>query len=107
MVSLQRSFYIPAELFHSRIAERNPEITTGDVFQFVRLIKNNCAYIGQDAGIWRILSLLFNRQIGEKQVMVDDNDVTFHRSPMHLSDETPIPLAAFLPETCVGPRIQL
>src|SRR6266478_3086655 len=99
MIPLQRSFYIPAQLFDPRVAKRNSEITSGDVFQFMRLVEDHRAYVRQDAGIGRVLCLLLDRQIGKEQMMVDDDDVAFHRPPMHLRNKAPIPFAALLPET--------
>ena len=106
MVPLQRNFYVAAKFFHSRVAERNPEITAGHVFQFMSLIEDHCAYIGQNACIGRILRLLLDRQVGKKQMMIDDDDVAFHRPPMHFSNKAPIPFAAFLPETRIRTRVQ-
>src|SRR5690349_22561187 len=39
--------------------------------------------------------------------MIDDDDVTLHRPPVHFGDETALPRAAFLAETGVGASVEL
>ena len=63
----------------------------------MRLVEDHRAYIGQNTGIWRILGLLLDRQVGKKQMMVHDDDVALHRPPMHFRNKAAIPFAAFLP----------
>ena len=70
-------------------------------------VKDHGAGFGEDAGIRRIIGLLFDAKIGKEQMMVHDDDVALRRAPPHLGDETFLPNAAFLPEAGLGPRIQL
>src|SRR5580704_13875220 len=40
-------------------------------------------------------------------MVVDDDDVAFHRPAMHFGDETLVPGAAFLTDASVGARVDL
>src|SRR4029077_18553183 len=107
MVALQRDFHIAAQLLESPIAHRNSEIASGNIFQFVALVKNDGPSFGQDSSIGGILGLLLDRKISEKQVMVDDDDVTLHRLAVHFGDEAAVPGAAFLSQAGVGACVNL
>ena len=52
------------------------EILPGDVLDFVRFIEDHGGVVGNDAAAL----VAFHRQIGEKQVMIDDDDVAFLRA---------------------------
>ncbi len=75
-----------------QIADRHPEILSGDVFDFVRFIKDDGGIVGQN-GAER---LLFHREVREKQMVVDDDQIAFERPPVHLRDKAPVELFAFL-----------
>ncbi len=70
-------------------------------------VENHGARLRQDSGIGRILSLLLDRQVGEKQVMVDDDDVALHRLAVHLGDEAAVPGAALLSQAGIGAGVDL
>ena len=87
MVPLQRNFYVAAKFFHSRVAERNPEITAGHVFQFMSLIEDHCAYIGQNACIGRILRLLLDLPPDTAQFLRKVRPVARDVFEHHLEDQ--------------------
>ena len=107
VVALQRDFDVAAQLFEASVADGNPEIASGHVFQFVGFVENHGAGLGQNSGIGRVLGLLLDREIGKKQMMVDDDDVALHRLAMHLGDEAAVPGAAFLSQAGVGAGVDL
>ena len=107
MVALQRDFHVAAQLFESPVADGNAEIAAGNVFQFVAFVEDHRADLGQNAGIGRVLGLLLDGEIGEEQMMIDDDDVALHRLAPHFGDEAFVPGAAFLAEAGVGARVEL
>ena len=107
MVALQRNFHIAAQFLKSPIADRDSEIASGHVFQFVGFVENHGPGLGQDSGIGRVLGVLLDRQVGKKQVMVDDDDVALHCLAMHFGDEAAVPGAAFLSQAGIGAGVDL
>ncbi len=87
VIALQRRLYIAAQLFHSSIADGNAKVTASHIFQFVRLVEDDRAHLWQNACIGSVFGLLFDGKIGEKQMMIDDDDVTLHCPPVHFRDE--------------------
>ena len=98
---------IARQIFHPQIAHGNSEIISRHIFQFVRFIEDHRRRFRQNARVGRAFSLQFDGEIGEEQMMVDDNDVALHTSPAHFSNEAALPLAAFLSDAGVGARVQL
>lgn len=107
MVALQRAFDVPTQLLEPCVAHRNSEVAPGDIFQFVRLVKDDRPDLGENAGIGCVLGLLFNGQVSKEKVMVHDNDVALHRPAVHLGNEALLPRAAFLAQAGVRAGIQL
>ena len=66
VIALQRSLNIAAQLFHAGVADRDPKVAAGDIFQFVGFVKNYRARVGQDACIMRVFGLLLDRQVRKK-----------------------------------------
>ena len=65
------------------------------------------AGIGQHAGVGRAFAARLDGQIGEEQMVVDDDDVAFGRFPAHLGDEAALELLALAADAVVGAGIQL
>ena len=96
------TFDISAQLFKSAVTDRNTKIASSNIFELVTFIEDHGPGLGQNSSIGRVLGLLLDREIGKEQVMIDDDDVAFHRFAMHFGDEAAVPGAAFLPQTSVG-----
>ena len=107
MIALQRDFHVAAQFFKAGVADRNAEIASGHVFQFVRFVENYRADLGQNPGIRRVFGLLLDGEIGKEQMMIDDDDVALHRPAVHLGDEAFLPRAAFLADASVGAGVEL
>src|ERR1700678_4619378 len=95
-ILLEGMLHVANQIIHSQVAHRNSKIISRNIFQFMRFVENHRSRSGEDSRIRRAIRLEFDGQIGKEQMMVDDNDVTFHPSPPHLCDEAPFPLAALL-----------
>src|SRR5215469_6277654 len=106
-MTLQGSLHIAAQLLKPRVADDHAEITSRHPLQFVRLVEDHRPHLRQNPSIRRVLRLLLDRQVSEKQVMVHDDDVALHRPPVHLGDEAFLERTAPLPQAGVGARIQL
>ena len=69
-------------------------------------IENHGAKIGENAGVWRTLSGELDGQIGKEEMMVDDDNVALHGSPVHFGDEAAVPFTAFLVNALFSAGIQ-
>src|SRR6266849_2353281 len=107
MVALERDFDIAAQLLESAIADRNSEVASGNVFQFVAFVEDHGPCLRQNSGIGGVFGLLLDRKVSKKQVMVDDNNVALHRLAVHFGDEAAVPCAAFLSQAGVGAGVNL
>ncbi len=107
MIALQRDFHVAAQLLKAGVADRNSEVASRHVFQFVGFVENYRANLGQNSGVGRVLGLLLDGEVGKEQMMIDDDDVALHRPAMHLGDEAAVPGAALLPQAGVGAGIEL
>src|ERR1700689_3125507 len=103
---LQRLLDVARQILHPQIAHRNTEIVPSNIFQFVRFIEDHSGGFGQNARIGRAVGLQLDSKVSEKQVMIDDDDVTLHRLTTHLSDEAAIKLAALLANASVGTGVE-
>ena len=95
-------FDIARQFVHAQVADRNSKVVAGDFFQFVRFIENDRSAIWKNTGVRRAVGFELDGEVGEEQVMVDDDNVAFRRAPPHFRDEAALPLFAFLAEAGVG-----
>ena len=107
LFALQKALDVARQFVHPQVANRNSKVVAGDFFQFVRFVENNGAALGKDAGVGRALGFEFDGEVGEEEVMIDDDDVALSRAPPHLGDEAMLPFLAFLPETGIGAGVEL
>src|SRR5579864_2617240 len=90
-VSLQRSFYIAAKFFQAGRADSDPEVTAGNILELVRFIEDDNLRIRQDSSVGRTFRLLFDSEVGKKQMMVDDDNVALGCAAAHPGDEAFVP----------------
>src|SRR5258708_9961114 len=69
------------------------------------LVKYYGGKLRQDTGIGS--AALAQRQVGEEEMMVHDDDVALRCPPVHLGDKAAVPLLALLPDAAIGACIQL
>ena len=62
---------------------------------------------GKDAGIGCVTGLQLDVEVGEKEVVVDDDDFGLERLASHAGDEAVFPIRAGLAETGVGAGVEL
>ena len=107
LLLLHRALDVARQFFHPQIAHRNAEIIPRHIFQFVRFVENHRGRFGKDSGVGRAIGLQLDGEIGEEQMMVDDDDVALHRAAPHFGDEAALKLAALLAGAGIGARIEL
>src|ERR1017187_7796363 len=71
---------IPAQVLYAVIADADAEVLAHYVFDLVRLVEHYRVIGGQYAAL---VVLILQREIGEKEVVVDDDDVAFQRPLVH------------------------
>jgi hypothetical protein len=85
------------------IAHGQPEILAGHILKFMGFVEDDRFVLGNDG---REIVFL-HRQVGEEQVMVDDNDVRGHRSPLHFRYEAAFELGTLLSGAEFSPSVHL
>ena len=104
---LERGLNVTSQIVEAQIADRDSEVAAGHVFELMSFVEDHGRAIRQDAGVGRIVGHQLNRQVGEKQVMVHDDDVALHRPPVHLGNEAAFELLAARAGAGLGARIHL
>ena len=82
---------VAAEVEHFVSADGEAEVLAGDVFDFVRFVEDHGVVIGQDLPLVGAA----NGEIGEEEVVVDDDDVGIVGALVHQGDEAAVELGAF------------
>ena len=83
----EHGFHVASELVEALGAEADAEVVAGDLFQLVRLVEDDGAGGGKDAGIGGRRGLQLDGHVGEEEMVVDDDDVGLERLAPHRGDE--------------------
>ena len=94
---------VAPQILHLVVAHGEPEVLSGDILDVVRFIENHRPIFGNDAAVF----LFLHRQIGEEQMVVDDDQVALHRAHVHLRDEAAVELSALRSGAGLAARIEL
>src|ERR1017187_719408 len=86
------------------VTDGNAEVLPGDVFDFVSFVEYHGVVFGEDAAL---VGLVAEREVGEEQVMVDDDDIAFLRALVHQGQEAALKVGALLPGAHVAAGIEL
>ena len=70
-------------------------------------VEDYCGGFGEDAGIGGAGGLLLDGEVGEEEVVVDDDDVGFEGLAAHLGDEAGLPVGAGLAEADFAAGVEL
>ena len=97
-----RLFGVARQLLEAVIGNLPAEVIAGHVLDFVRLVENHRRIFRQDAAE----IVLPQRQVREKQVMIDDDHVGFGGPLVHRGDEAAVELGAFLARAGLAPRVE-
>ncbi len=85
------------------VADAHAEVFAGHVFDLVRFVEHHGGVFGNDAAEIVVL----HRQVGEEQVMIDDDDVALMRAAVHFGQEAALELLALLAGAQIAARVQL
>ena len=94
LFAAQQGFGVAGQLFKAHVADREAEVAGGDLFELVGLVEDHGGGLGEDAGIGRAGGLLPDGEVGEEEVVVDDDDVRFQGLAAHLGDEAALVVGA-------------
>ena len=94
----EHGFGVAGQLVKAGVGEGNAKVLAGDVFELVGFVEDDGGGFGQDAGVGRSGGLLFDGEVGEEEVVVDDDDVALKGLATHLGDEALLPVGAGLAE---------
>ena len=97
----KHAFRVAREFFEAVARKLTAEIIARHVFDFVRFIENDRGIFGQD----RAEIVLADGEIGEKEMMIHDDQVGFVRPLVHRRDEATLKFRALLPGAQVAARV--
>ena len=106
LFAAQQCIGIARQLFKADVADRESEVVRRNLFQFMRLVEDDRGSLGKDAGVGRAGGLLFDGEVGEEQVVVDDDDVRLESLAAHLGDEAAVVIRAGAAQTGFGAGIE-
>ena len=69
-------------------------------------VEDHDAAIRQDAGVRGVVRFQLDGKIGEKEMMVDNDNVAFGGAPAHFGNEAALVFGAFLADTSVGSGVE-
>src|SRR5437763_15578608 len=87
-------FNVTGQLIKAQVAYALSKVFTGDVLKLMRLIEDDGCEFRQDTH--RIGVFKLDPEVGEKQMMVHDDDVALQHPAPHLGNEAAVPLRTFL-----------
>ncbi len=88
-------------------AEADAEVVGGDLFELVGLVEDDDGGFGEDACVGCAGGLLLDIEVGEEEVVVDDDDVGLEGFAAHGGDEAALPIGAGLAEADFGASVEL
>ncbi len=103
----EHRFGVAGELVEAVAGERDAEVLRGDVFELVGFVEDYGGGFGEDSGIRGAGGLLLDGEVGEEEVMVDDDEVGLERLAAHLRDEAGLPVGAGLAEADFAAGVEL
>ena len=77
-----RTADIAPQILEAIVADGDAEILPGDVLDLVRFVEHHGVILRQDAACELFV---LQRQVGEEQVVIDDDDVALRRPLVHLA----------------------
>ena len=107
VLALEHRLNVTGQLVEALRAEADAEVVGGNLFQLVRFVEDDHRCLGQNARIGRVRGLLLDAQIGEEEMVVDDDDVRLKRLASHVGDEASLPIRAALAQAGLGASIEL
>ncbi len=98
---------VAGEFVESVQTERDAEVVAGDLFELVGLVEDDGGGGGQDAGIGYVARFEADGEVGEEEVVVDDDDLGLEGLAAHLGDEAALEVRAGLAEASLAARVEL
>ncbi len=106
-LAAQQRVGVAGQLFKAHVADREAEVARRHLFQLVRLVEDHGGGLGQNAGIGRAGGLALDGEVGEEEVVVDDDDVRLEGAAPHLGDEAAAVVGTGCAEAGFGARVEL
>ena len=80
---LEHDLDVANELIDSLRAQADAEVVRGDLFELVRLVEDHSCGFGQNACVGRVGCLLLDAEVGEEEMVIDDDDLRLERLAAH------------------------
>ena len=107
LFAAQKGVNIAGQFFEADIRDGETEVGGRDFFKFVGFVEDHGGGFGQDAGVGRSGGLLLDGEVGEEQVVVDDDDVGLECAAAHLGDEAAAVVGTGCAEAGVAAGVEL
>ncbi len=106
LFGLEEHLGVAGELVDALGGEADAEVVGGDLFELVGLVEDDDGGFGEDAGVGCACGLLLDVEVGEEEVVVDDDDVGLEGFAAHGGDEAALPVGAGLAEADFGAGVE-
>ncbi len=100
-------FEIAQEVFDLEVGDRDAEVAGGNVFELVSFVEDDAGGRGQDSGVGSFLGGELDREVGEEEMVVDDDDVALGGLAAHGGDEAALELGALAADAVLGAGVEL
>ena len=107
LLGAEHGFGVAGELVEAGVGECDAEVLAGDVFELVGFVEDDGGGFREDACVGCAGGLLLDAEVGEEEVVVDDDDVGFERFAAHAGDVAGLPVGAGLAEADLGAGVDL
>ena len=106
MFGLEHEVDVADEFVDALGAEADAEVVRGYFFQLVGFVEDDCGGFGEDTGVGCVGGLLLDAEVGEEEMVVDDDDVGLECLAPHGGDEAALPVGAGLAEAGFGAGVE-
>ena len=103
LLAMRQPSHIARQILHLAARNRYAEVLPGDVLHLVGFVENHGGIVGDD----RAALVFLHREIGEEQMVIDDDQVAFAGLLVHARDEAALELRALLAAAQLAARVHL
>ena len=100
-------FEIAEKIVYLEVGNADAEVAGGNILEFVSFVEDDAGSDGQDTGVGSFLGRELDREIGEEEMVVDDDDVALGSFAAHGGDEAALELRTFAADAVLGAGVEL
>jgi len=106
-LAAEKDIGVAGEVFAAEVGERPTEVLRGDLFELVGFVEDDGRGFRENAGVGSVACSEADRSVGEKEMVIDDDQVGLKGAAAHLGDEAAAVIGACGAEAGVGAGVEL